>query len=73
VSAAFGNAATRLEAFAVKGGTYAYGSDPELDALFGQQASERDRTHRAATLQKMQQLVHERALFTPIWQRAGHS
>jgi len=62
-----------LEAFAVKGGTYAYGSDPELDALFQQQASERDRTLRASTLNKMQQLVHERALFTPIWQLAAHA
>jgi peptide/nickel transport system substrate-binding protein len=72
-SAAFGNAATRLEAFAVKGGTYAYGSDAELDTLFQQQANERDRTRRAALLEKMQQLVHERALFTPIWQLAGHA
>jgi len=73
VSAAFGNAATRLEAFAVKGGTYAYGNDPAFDALFEQQASERDRSRRTATLQKMQQLVHERALFTPIWQLAAHA
>ena len=35
-SAAFGNAATRLEAFAVKGGAYAYGSYPDIDALFTQ-------------------------------------
>ena len=73
VSGAFGNAATRLEAFAVKGGSYAYGSDPELDALFQQQASERDRTRRAAILGNMQQLIHDRALFTPIWQLAAHA
>jgi peptide/nickel transport system substrate-binding protein len=73
VSGAFGNAATRLEAFAVKGGAYAYGSDPELDALFQQQASERDRARRGAILEKMQQLIHERALFTPIWQLAAHA
>ncbi len=30
-SGAFGNAATRLEAFVVKGGTYAYGNYPEID------------------------------------------
>ena len=69
-SGAFGNAATRLEAFAIKGGIYAYGSDPELDTLFQQQAREIDRKKREALLHKMQVLVHERALFTPIWQLA---
>src|ERR1700720_2623822 len=29
----FGNAATRYEAYVVKGGTFAYGGDPEIDAL----------------------------------------
>jgi peptide/nickel transport system substrate-binding protein len=29
-SGAFGNAATRLDAFIVKGGTYVYGSDPDI-------------------------------------------
>jgi peptide/nickel transport system substrate-binding protein len=72
-SGAFGNAATRLEAFVVKGGTYAYGSDPELDALFQQQAGEIDRKKREAILHRMQQLVHERALFAPIWQLANHN
>ena len=42
-SGAFGNTSTRLEAFVVKGGTYAYGSYPDLDALFQQQATELDR------------------------------
>ena len=38
-SGAFGNAATRLEILAVKGGTYAYGSYPDLDELFQRQAA----------------------------------
>src|SRR5438552_10556869 len=67
-SGAFGNAATRLEAFVVKGGTYVYGSYPDLDELFQQQAVELDPQRRGATLQKMQQLVYERAIFAPIWQ-----
>jgi peptide/nickel transport system substrate-binding protein len=33
-SGAFGNTATRLEAFVVKDGTYVYGSYPDLDALY---------------------------------------
>ena len=59
-SGAFGNAATRLEAFVVKGGTYVYGSYPDIDALFQQQAAELDHKKREAILHKMQQLVHER-------------
>jgi peptide/nickel transport system substrate-binding protein len=69
-SGAFGNAATRLEAFVVKGGAYVYGSYPDIDALFQEQASELDRTRREATLHKIQQLVHERAIYAPIWRQA---
>ena len=69
-SGAFGNAATRLAAFVVKGGPYAYGSDPEIDALFQQQAAELDHKKRAAILDKMQQLVHERTIYAPLMQLA---
>ena len=67
-SGAFGNAATRLESFVVKGGAYVYGSYPDIDALYAQQADELDHNKRAAILQKMQQLVHEKAIYAPIWQ-----
>jgi peptide/nickel transport system substrate-binding protein len=66
-SGAFGNAATRLEAFYAKGGTYAYGSYPDLDAMFQQQAVELDRKKRAAILEKMQQIADERSIYAPIW------
>jgi peptide/nickel transport system substrate-binding protein len=69
-SGAFGNAATRLEAFVVKSGTYAYGSYPDIDALFQQQAIELDHKRRAAILDKMQELVYEKAIYAPIWQLA---
>ena len=69
-SGAFGNAATRLAAFVVGGGTYAYGSYPDIDELFLQQAAELDVEKRAAILAKMQQLVHEKAIYAPIWQLA---
>ena len=69
-SGAFGNAATRLEAFVVKGGTYAYGSYPDIDALFSEQESEMDSAKRAALLHRLQQLVHEKNIFAPIWQNA---
>ena len=39
---AAGNAATRLEAFFTKGGTYPYATRPEIDDLFQRQAAEND-------------------------------
>jgi peptide/nickel transport system substrate-binding protein len=67
---AFGNAATRLEATAVKGGIYAYGSDPDIDRMFQEQGAEMDHKRREAILHKMQQLVAARTTFAPIWQLA---
>jgi peptide/nickel transport system substrate-binding protein len=67
---AFGNAATRLEALVVKGGVFVYGSYPDLDALYQQQAVELNRPKREAVLHKMQQLVYERTIYAPIWQLA---
>ena len=69
-SGAFGNAATRLEAFVITGGTYVYGTYPDIDGLFQEQASELDRKRREATLHKIQQLVHDKAMYAPIWQLA---
>jgi peptide/nickel transport system substrate-binding protein len=70
-SGAFGNAATRLEAFVVTGGVYVYGSYPDLDGLFQEQATELDRKRREAVLQKMQQLVvQDKAMYAPIWELA---
>jgi peptide/nickel transport system substrate-binding protein len=69
-SGAFGNAATRLASFVVKGGAYVYGSYPDIDELYPQQADELDQTKRAAILEKMQQLVYEKAIFGPFWQLA---
>ena len=69
-SGAFGNAATRLQEFVVKGGAYCYGSYPDIDALYPTQASEGDHAKREAVLHRMQQMVHEKAIFAPIWQLA---
>jgi peptide/nickel transport system substrate-binding protein len=70
IGGGFGNAATRLEAYVVGGGTYASGSSPDLDALFREQATELDRGKRTALLHRIQQLVHERAMFAPIYELA---
>ena len=69
-SAAFGNAATRLAAFLVKGGPYAYGNDTEIDALYQQQADVLDRKKREAILAEIQRLVSERTIFAPLLQLA---
>jgi peptide/nickel transport system substrate-binding protein len=69
-SGSFGNAATRLETFVVKGGAYVYGSYPDLDAMFGQQAVELDHGRRAEMLNKMQQIVYDRVVTTHLWQLA---
>jgi peptide/nickel transport system substrate-binding protein len=66
-SGAFGNAATRLASFVVSGGANVYGGYPDIDALYPLQADELDTTKRAAILEKMQRLVHEKAIFAPIW------
>jgi len=69
-SGAFGNAATRLDAFVVSGGTYVYGGYPDIDGLFQEQAAEMDRKRREAMLHKIQQLVSDKVVYAPIWQLA---
>jgi len=70
-SGAFGNAATRIEAFVAAGGTYVYGSYGDIDGLFREQATELDPKRREATLHRIQQLIHEKAMIAPIWLNAG--
>jgi peptide/nickel transport system substrate-binding protein len=68
LSGAFGNAASRLENFVVAGGPYVYGSYPDIDGLFREQAGELDRKRREATLHRIQQLVYDKAMVAPIWE-----
>ena len=69
-TAASGSAATRIETFVVSTGTYAYGGSPDLDALFQQQAVERDRSKRQALLHQMQRLMSERVMHAPVFEPA---
>jgi len=55
-SGAFGNAATRIEAFAAGGGTYAHGGHPDVDGLFPEQATGLDPKRREATLHRLTSL-----------------
>jgi peptide/nickel transport system substrate-binding protein len=67
---AFGNAATRIEAQLVKGGVFSYGSYPDIDELYRQQAIELDRAKRESILHKIQQIMTDRVIYAPIWQLA---
>ena len=70
VSAAPGNASSRLETFVISTGPYAYGGHPDIDDLFRQQAQERDRKKREALLHQIQRLMHERVMHGPIFEPA---
>ena len=70
-----GNAATRIEAFTASSGVFAYGGYPDIDGLFREQATEMDPKKREPILHKIQQLMHEKVMYLPIWQLAmlqGH-
>jgi peptide/nickel transport system substrate-binding protein len=42
----------------------------DIDALFAEQATEMDVAKRTALLHRLQQLVHQKNIFSPIWQNA---
>jgi peptide/nickel transport system substrate-binding protein len=69
-SGAAGNAATRLDAFVAADGTFTYGTYPDIEGLVREQAGENDPKRRAAILQRIQQLIHEKAMVAPIWELA---
>src|SRR5881296_2961950 len=67
-SGAAGNAATRIEAFVAADGLYSYGSYPDVEGLFREQAAELDPKRREMILHKLQQLMHDKAMFAPLWE-----
>jgi peptide/nickel transport system substrate-binding protein len=66
-----GNAATRIEGVATKGGLYAYGVLPEVEDLFQRQARELDRKKREDLLHQIQRILADRVVFAPIWENAA--
>jgi peptide/nickel transport system substrate-binding protein len=68
LSGTSGNAATRIEAFVISSGAYAYGGYPDIDGLYREQAGELDHRKRETILRRIQQLMHDKAMFLPIWQ-----
>jgi peptide/nickel transport system substrate-binding protein len=67
-SAAFGSAATRIDAFVMSTGVQSWIKDPQIDAWYAQQAKERNRQQREALLHKIQQKLYDEARFIPIWE-----
>jgi peptide/nickel transport system substrate-binding protein len=63
-----GNAATRLQILAVKGGPYTGGVVAEVQDLFERQARELDRKKREELLHQIQRILHERRVFAPVWE-----
>jgi peptide/nickel transport system substrate-binding protein len=70
VTATMGNAATRLEPYAIKNGIYAYGSLPPVDDLYARQAREVDPKKREAMVHQIQKLITEHAMHVPIYELA---
>jgi len=68
LSGTAGSAATRIEAFVASTGLYAYGGYPDIDGLYREQTNELDPKRREVALRRIQQLMHEKAMFLPIWQ-----
>ena len=68
INAQYGNAATRLGELVTSEGALAKGVDPDIEALYRQQARETDRKKREAMLHQIQQLLYERVRFGPIWE-----
>jgi peptide/nickel transport system substrate-binding protein len=67
-SGVLGNAATRLEPFVVTWGEYAKGGYPDIDELYKKQSVERDHQKREALLHEIQRLMHERAMYAPLYE-----
>ncbi len=63
-----GNAATRVQNYMVKDALYAWGSHPEIDDLYAQQAREVDPKRREMLLHQAQKLFHERVTAAPLWE-----
>ena len=70
ITAAFGNAATRLEPYVTKNGIYAYGTLPEIDDLFIRQSKELDAKKREELVHQIQKTITERTLNIPLYELA---
>ena len=70
ITAAGGNAATRLEAYVSKSGVYTAGVMPDVEDLFQRQARELDVKKREALLHQIQGIIRDRLTHLPIYELA---
>jgi peptide/nickel transport system substrate-binding protein len=70
ITASMGNAATRLEPYAIKNGIYASGSLPEVDDLYFRQAREVDPKKREQMVHDIQKKITEHVMHVPIYELA---
>jgi len=70
ITAASGNAATRLEPYATRDGIYAYGSLPQIDDLYVRQSREMDPKKREELVHQIQKVMHEHVMNVPIYELA---
>ena len=70
ITAPMGNAATRLEPYAIKNGIYAAGSLPEVDDLYFRQAREVDPKKREQMVHDIQKKITEHVMHVPIYELA---
>ena len=67
IDAVYGNAASRLSQLVPSDGAYTYGTDPDVENLYRQQARETDRKKREQMLRQIQQLIYDRVRFAAIY------
>src|SRR5207237_6225033 len=61
-------AATRCDASVASVRAYVYGRSPDIEGLFREQGTELDKKRREATLHRIQQLIHDKAMVAPVVQ-----
>ena len=65
-----GHAGTRIENYMISKTGFVYGTYPEMEDLFAQQARELDRKKREALLHQIQRVAHDKVMFAPIFELA---
>ena len=63
-----GTAARTLEAYVAAGGPFVYGTYPDIEGLWRELPAAPDPKSRGALLERIQRLVHDKAMFAPIWE-----
>jgi peptide/nickel transport system substrate-binding protein len=67
IVAVYGNAASRMSQIVPSEGAYAYGTYPDIEALYRQQEREPDRKKREELLHRIQRMLYDRVRFAGIY------